>query len=209
MSLVKCKECKKEISTKAELCPHCGTKVTKRTSAFTWIVLVILILIYNFSTNTLSDVKKANNETKAVETMEDKKKKEKVLLEELKKLPASEIYKNNNKYAELLGMFPSNDRYRKKYKYYSNRVKILEDKIGKSPNVSPWNGVPTIVERYVKNKAKDSSSVEFKGCSSLLFSDIGWSTICQFRAKNSFGALSLEQMKFTMRNDIVFNAYKQ
>lgn len=38
MALTACKECGKEISTKAEVCPHCGAKPKKKTSMFTWIV---------------------------------------------------------------------------------------------------------------------------------------------------------------------------
>jgi len=32
MSLVKCKECEKEISSKAKKCPHCGVRRTSRTT---------------------------------------------------------------------------------------------------------------------------------------------------------------------------------
>jgi len=39
MAMVACKECGKEISSKADKCPHCGVKI-KRTSTFTWIVSV-------------------------------------------------------------------------------------------------------------------------------------------------------------------------
>jgi hypothetical protein len=44
MALVKCKECGNEISKKADICPHCGFKKPK-TSAFTWIVLFVFILV--------------------------------------------------------------------------------------------------------------------------------------------------------------------
>jgi len=44
MALVKCRECGKERSTKAEACPHCGAKV-KHTSTFTWVVGGIFALI--------------------------------------------------------------------------------------------------------------------------------------------------------------------
>lgn len=38
MSLRKCKECSKEISSTATSCPQCGAQQPKRTTAFTWIV---------------------------------------------------------------------------------------------------------------------------------------------------------------------------
>jgi RNA polymerase subunit RPABC4/transcription elongation factor Spt4 len=57
MALIKCKECGEQVSTKAKTCPSCGAKPPKKTSAFTWFVLgLILFTIYiakqNPSTNT-------------------------------------------------------------------------------------------------------------------------------------------------------------
>ena len=45
MSLIKCKECGKQISNKAESCPSCGAKLPKKTSIVTW-VLISSIAIY-------------------------------------------------------------------------------------------------------------------------------------------------------------------
>ena len=42
MALITCKECKQQVSDGASACPHCGAKVKKKTSAFTWIVTAIL-----------------------------------------------------------------------------------------------------------------------------------------------------------------------
>lgn len=44
MALVKCKECKHEISKKAKKCPNCGSPI-KRTSVFTWIVGIFFAVI--------------------------------------------------------------------------------------------------------------------------------------------------------------------
>ena len=43
MALVKCSECKHEISKKAKMCPNCGGKNKKRTSGLTWLVLVGIV----------------------------------------------------------------------------------------------------------------------------------------------------------------------
>lgn len=43
MSLMKCTECGKQISDKAKACPNCGY-VLRRTSLFTWIVTIILVI---------------------------------------------------------------------------------------------------------------------------------------------------------------------
>lgn len=47
MALVKCKECGEDVSTKAKACPKCGAKAPKKTSLFTWFVLIfILFTVY-------------------------------------------------------------------------------------------------------------------------------------------------------------------
>lgn len=43
MALTKCTECGEEISKKAEKCPKCGAPTKKKTSIFTWLVVIILI----------------------------------------------------------------------------------------------------------------------------------------------------------------------
>jgi len=45
MALVKCKECGEDVSTKAKTCPKCGAKAPKKTSLFTWLVLVFIIFV--------------------------------------------------------------------------------------------------------------------------------------------------------------------
>lgn len=44
MALIICKDCKKEFSSDAKRCPHCGAKkpATKAESAFGWIVKPLL-----------------------------------------------------------------------------------------------------------------------------------------------------------------------
>lgn len=44
MALRKCKDCGKEISKRADSCPHCGAPIRK-TSLFTWIVTIIIGLV--------------------------------------------------------------------------------------------------------------------------------------------------------------------
>lgn len=44
MALVKCKECGAKVSNKAKSCPSCGAAVPKSTSAFTWLVLVLIVV---------------------------------------------------------------------------------------------------------------------------------------------------------------------
>ena len=43
MALVQCKECGERVSSKAKTCPNCGVKAPKKTSLFTWLVLIVII----------------------------------------------------------------------------------------------------------------------------------------------------------------------
>lgn len=52
MAMVKCKECKTDVSTKAEACPSCGAKMPKKTSMFTWLVLILIVAAVYGSLNT-------------------------------------------------------------------------------------------------------------------------------------------------------------
>lgn len=52
MALVNCKECGGQVSTKAAVCPKCGAKAPKRTSPFTWVLLIFVVAgVYNFYLN--------------------------------------------------------------------------------------------------------------------------------------------------------------
>lgn len=44
MALIKCKECKHEISKKAKTCPSCGAKNKAKTSVLAWLVLGFIVL---------------------------------------------------------------------------------------------------------------------------------------------------------------------
>ncbi len=67
MALVKCKECGEEVSTKAKTCPKCGAKAPKKTSLFTWLVLLFIgFVVYAAnqaptSTSSASSYKSQNN----------------------------------------------------------------------------------------------------------------------------------------------------
>ena len=64
MALVKCKECNEEISSKAKVCPKCGAKPPKKTSLFTWLVLIIIVfVIYSVSQSSTKVTTKAKSST--------------------------------------------------------------------------------------------------------------------------------------------------
>jgi RNA polymerase subunit RPABC4/transcription elongation factor Spt4 len=66
MSLVPCKECGTEISTKAKACPKCGAKVA-RTKWWLWIPLglVVLIFVWGAITGPKNTVELAKMETES------------------------------------------------------------------------------------------------------------------------------------------------
>lgn len=48
MAVKKCEECGDKVSTKAKLCPHCGAKVPQPTSAFTWLIAIVIFVPITF-----------------------------------------------------------------------------------------------------------------------------------------------------------------
>lgn len=55
MALTKCKDCSNEMSTDAAACPRCGAPAPKKTSAFTWVVAVITIVVVYQCTSSAVD----------------------------------------------------------------------------------------------------------------------------------------------------------
>ena len=45
MALIKCKDCGKEFSTDAKVCPHCGAKKPKRKSNVLWMLSIVTIMV--------------------------------------------------------------------------------------------------------------------------------------------------------------------
>ncbi|MGO3346051.1 MAG: zinc ribbon domain-containing protein [Marinomonas sp.] len=75
MALVKCKECNEEISSKAETCPKCGAKPPKKTSLFTWLVLVIIVFVIYSVSQSPTSTRVATKEKPSTSTQIDKAKK--------------------------------------------------------------------------------------------------------------------------------------
>jgi hypothetical protein len=69
------------------------------------------------------DLKKIYDSAKSKVDEIKRKKKEEKLLAQLKIIPAIEFEKNKNLYHELLSLYPSNIKYKKKFNYYSSKLK--------------------------------------------------------------------------------------
>ena len=72
MALVKCKECGKEVSIKAESCPQCGAKGKKKTSIFTWLVLFLIIAAVYGGISGTSTVTKSSDQASSVTSSKPK-----------------------------------------------------------------------------------------------------------------------------------------
>jgi RNA polymerase subunit RPABC4/transcription elongation factor Spt4 len=142
VALVKCVECKKEISSSVKVCPHCGKKDPTIGAKEKFIGFIILVLMVIFVPQFCSDSEKKQVHTKNGESNQIVSKitsetldKKNILYEQVKKLPASNVEKNRDAYKKLLELNPSNQLYRDKYNYYN---KLAENK--KSEMVSDTNG---------------------------------------------------------------------
>lgn len=65
MALIKCTDCGEKISKKAKSCPKCGAPVKKKTSLFTWLVTIFIVLVV-VSAITTKDNRPPSNEVSAV-----------------------------------------------------------------------------------------------------------------------------------------------
>ncbi|OQW90672.1 MAG: hypothetical protein BWK78_06465 [Thiotrichaceae bacterium IS1] len=77
MALTKCKECGTEISKSATVCPKCGDPIKKKTSLFTWLVMIVVVLIV------IGVVSQPSKEEKTAQIAQT--------LEQLAKTPVSDI----------------------------------------------------------------------------------------------------------------------
>ena len=67
MALIKCNECKKEISDSAKQCPHCGYK--KKKLGLFWPIIIILIIIGYLGEDEISKVSNEEKTKKVVEVV--------------------------------------------------------------------------------------------------------------------------------------------
>ncbi len=75
-----------------------------------------------------------------------------------------------------------------------------EAKFGQAPEQSSRDNSVSVVKRYLREVAKDPSSLKFESWSEVYFNkEDGWIVYCVFRGKNSFGAYTREANWFVIR----------
>lgn len=110
MAMIKCKECKSEISDKAKACPNCGAPVPKKTSPVTWFALISIILMLVFGlpqpenkhsatskTTTHSNANKSNDESKQIAWIDKGKESVKERLKDPSSAKFRNVYFNRGK----------------------------------------------------------------------------------------------------------------
>jgi len=155
------------------------------------------------------DLKKIYDSAKAKVDGINRKKKEEKLLAQLKKIPAIEFEKNKNLYHELLLLYPSNMRYKKKFDYYSSKLKekqaqqrhkakrkrlAAERKKKIEMQFSVWDGSHRNLERFIKMTMNDPDSYDHV---KTAYWDMGDYLIVKttFRGKNAFGGVVVNWVK--------------
>lgn len=63
-----------------------------------------------------------------------------------------------------------------------------------------------IVKSHLRRTANDPDSVAIQECAVVSGGKTGWSTLCDFRARNGFGALVLQRWLFVIRDSRVVSA---
>lgn len=188
-------------------------KKTKIGCVPTIIILLVLLLVFGYVVNTCEESDKQKSEDAQLEEIYGKGKskidgkREKEILAQLKKVPASQYEKNQNLYKQLMSLNPDNALYKKKYEYYS--AKIEEKRARESrederlaaerqkkieEQFSDWNGSHRNLERYIKENMLDPKSYYHIKTD---YWDKGTYIIVKttFRGKNAFGGLEINSTK--------------
>lgn len=78
---------------------------------------------------------------------------------------------------------------------------LIRELCGERPDGTHW-----AVRQYLKQVAHDPSSIQIVGCREPELTDSCWQLDCQYRGKNSFGALVLNTTRFYVRGDAVLRS---
>ncbi len=80
----------------------------------------------------------------------------------------------------------------------------LEEKFGKRPDQSEWDGSYKEVKRHLASAANDPDSIEISGCTKTSYDEKeGWLVGCDYRGKNAFGGLVKNSNWFVIKNGTV------
>lgn len=101
--------------------------------------------------------------------------------------------------------FNSLESYCKDAKYDFNNRDKKQSAIGNKPEQSELDASVKIVEDYIKQNAKDASSVEFLEWSKVSQFGESWIVRCKYKGTNSLGAVVTENVWFYIQNSKVID----
>lgn len=179
MSLIKCRECNKEISSEAKICPNCGVKnpfKKKRTwKDYVFALIFGLIVVAIFG-----------------ESGTEKKEKIELLEKTVKTIPITNVEENFRSYEELSSYYPNNVDYKEKTNFYKSRLDLKKE---------------CMLSAYKSNENSLRNKSTFKTISLDEYLEEKWFDIdtfiyqSSFSGKNSFG---IEQ-KFVAKYKCYYN----
>jgi hypothetical protein len=91
----------------------------------------------------------------------------------------------------------------KDMEYDFNNREMKKMTVGPKPEQSELDASVKIVEDYIKEKAKDASSVEFLEWSKVTTFGKNWIVRCKYKGTNSFGAVVTENVWFYIQDSKV------
>lgn len=154
----------------------------------------------NFNEQDDRDLKKLYSEINKKIAEQGKKKKEQLILAELKKIPVSQFKENRDLYQELNKLYPNNKLYSKKLNFYNTAI---ERQILIERQFSPWDGSNYSLERFIKNSMNDPDSFQHVN---TVYWDKGTYLIVEttYRGKNAFGGLvkNFVKAKIDLRGNV-------
>mgnify|MGYP000235112232 CR=1 FL=1 len=180
--LIKCKACGASISKNAKACPQCAEPIPKSVGVGGLLVLLVFGL---FMYNLINPEKPANTKPALPTAKAEIETKTKQLVTELKTIPASEVEKNQDRYAQLVKMNPGNEKFKLKLALYDQKLKrqkTIEDQF------SGWSGSHIQLEKHIRKSLKNPDSYDHV---KTVYYDKGNHIIIKttYRGTNSFGAI--------------------
>jgi hypothetical protein len=83
----------------------------------------------------------------------------------------------------------------------------MEEACGKPPPLGPVDGEIIGSERYLGRAANDPDSVDVENCTEPVLSEaLCWTSVCDVRQKNIFGALTLSRIRFYVMKGVIIGA---
>lgn len=147
----------------------------------------------------------------------------KILVKSLESIPKTKVREIYDVYTKLNELEPDEKSHLLNKEEYERKIYILELQeaetlkaeqrklqeitrvFGKEPVRSSWDGSYTEITEYFRLYANDPDSIQIQNCTNARATKSGWKVKCDYRGKNSFGALVRKSSMFTISNGVVID----